>query len=81
MLKYDYLVSVVTNDRKCDTEIQRYVGIMKDVFQRLSKVLRDVFRNKENVLYCYIISNILYGSEILNNFLINEKKVMAIWFK
>lgn len=31
-----YLGCVVTDDGKCDTAIQRHVGIVKDLFQKLS---------------------------------------------
>lgn len=36
-----YLGSVLTEDRKCNTEIQQHVGIEKDAFEKLSIVLRN----------------------------------------
>lgn len=56
--KRGILVTVVRDDRKCDIEIQKYMGISKDTLQNL-KVLRNrkvSFRNKENCeeLLCHI---------------------------
>lgn len=31
--KFNYLGSVVADNRKCDIEIQRHIGIEKDVYQ------------------------------------------------
>ena len=32
--KFSYLGSMLTEDGKCDTEIQRRIGIAKDAFQK-----------------------------------------------
>lgn len=40
VLKFSNLAFIVTDDGKCDTEIQGCMGIVKDTFQKVSKVLR-----------------------------------------
>lgn len=47
--KYKYLVSVLVDDGKRDTEIQRRIGIVKDAFRKLNQVLRNgnFLRSKE----------------------------------
>lgn len=53
--------SVITGDGKYDVEIQRHRVIAKDIFQKLSKVLR--VQNiklvmKKGVLNCYVMSTL-----------------------
>lgn len=36
--KCSYLGSALTDGLNCDTEIRRYIGIMKDDFKKLSKI-------------------------------------------
>ena len=55
--KFNYLGSMLTEDGKCDTEIQRRIGIAKDAFQKLSKVLTNrkmTIKTKKRVLDCYV---------------------------
>ena len=64
--KFSYLGSMLTKDGKCDTEIQRRIGIAKDAFQKLSKVLTNrkmTIKTRKRVLDCYVITNLLYASE------------------
>lgn len=35
--KFCYLGNVITDDRKCDTESQGHIEIVKETFQKLSK--------------------------------------------
>lgn len=54
------LYNVVTNNKKCDIEISRHIGIAVDAFQKISNVLKDtkmLIERKEKVLMCYVISN------------------------
>lgn len=39
--KSKYLSSVLTNDAKCDTQVSRHIGRMKDAFPNLNKLLKD----------------------------------------
>ena len=64
--KFSYLGSMLTEDGKCDTEIQRRIGIAKDAFQKLSRVLTNrkmTIKTKKRVLDCYVTTNLLYASE------------------
>ena len=61
-----FLGNMLTEDGKCDTEIQRRIGIAKDAFQKLSKVLTNrkmTIKTRKRVLDCYVITNLLYASE------------------
>ncbi|MCH9665805.1 MAG: hypothetical protein K0U41_08180 [Gammaproteobacteria bacterium] len=64
--KFNYLGSMITEDGRCDTEIRRRIGIAKDSFQKLNKILKDrklTMGTKIRVLDCYVLSILLYGSE------------------
>ncbi|MGX9987587.1 reverse transcriptase domain-containing protein [Soonwooa purpurea] len=64
--KFKYLGSVLTEDGKCDAEIKTRIGLARNAFQKLSKILKDrkVSRTtKKRVLNCYVIPVLLYGSE------------------
>lgn len=39
--RFKYLCHVVTDDEKYDTEIQGQIGLAKDTFQKLYKLLQD----------------------------------------
>ena len=39
--KFNYLGSLITEDGRCNAEIRRRIGIAKEAFQRLEKVLKD----------------------------------------
>ena len=83
--KFKYLGSVLTEDGKCDAEIKRRIGLAKDAFQKLSKVLRDrkVSRTtKKRVLYCYVIPVLLYGSEswTISSRMRRRLEAIEMWF-
>ena len=66
--KFRYLRSMLTKDGKCDTKIQRRIGIAKDAFQKLSKVLTNrkmKIKTRKRVLDSYVgqLCNLLYASE------------------
>ena len=64
--KFNYLGSVITSDGRCDTEIKKRIGMAKDTFQELEKVLRNhklVMETKKKVLDAYVMSILMYGSE------------------
>eukprot|EP00795_Rhopilema_esculentum_P010625 gene10625-biopygen13131 len=59
--------SVITDDAKCDSEIKRRIGMAKDAFQKLGKILKDrkmSMDTKFRVLDCYVNSIITYGSSL-----------------
>ena len=63
-----YLESMITEleNGKCDAEIKRRIGMAKDAFQKLGKVLKDrkmSMDTKMRILDCYVKSILTYGSE------------------
>ena len=55
--KFNYLGSIITNDGKCDSENKRRIGLARDAFQKLGKVLKDrkmFMETKLRVLDCCI---------------------------
>ena len=64
--KFSYLGTMLTEDGKCGTEIQRCIGIAKDAFQKLRKVLTNrkmSIKTGKRMLDCYVMTNLLYASE------------------
>lgn len=64
--KFNYLGSVVIDDRKCGNETQRQTGIVKGAFQMLNKGLKygkTLLETEKTMLNCYIVLVILYVSE------------------
>lgn len=63
--KFNYPVSVPIDDGKCDQENRTCMGTVKDIFQKLSNVLKDrkCFLEIKKEVLCYVLSNLLYGSE------------------
>ena len=58
--------SIIREDGRCDSEIRRRIGIAKNAFQKLEKVLKDrrmTVETKGRALDCYVNSILLYGSE------------------
>ena len=54
--KFSYLGSMLTEDGKCDTEIQRRIGLYSErCFPKI--------KTKKRVLDCYVTTNLLYASE------------------
>ena len=39
--KFNYLGSTITENGKCEDEIKRRIGMAKDAFQKLQKILRN----------------------------------------
>ena len=64
--KFNYLGSVITSDGRYNTEIKKRIGMAKDTFQKLGKVLRNhklAMETKKRVLDAYVMSILMYGSE------------------
>lgn len=65
-VQFKYLKMFLTEDGKCNTQIQRCIGITKDVFQKLSQILRNrkiSLETKRRVVSCDVLSVPLYVSE------------------
>ena len=76
---------MLTEDGKCDTEIQRRIGIAKDAFQKLSKVLTNrkmTIKTKKRVLDCYVTTNLLYASECwaISAHMRSKLEAAEMWF-
>ena len=83
--KFSYLGSIITEDGKCDIEIKRRIGMAKDTFNKLEKVLKSrkmLMSTKKRVLECYVISVLLYGSECWTISPTMRKRLEAVemWF-
>ena len=61
-----YLGYMATEDRKCDKEIKRRIGIARTAFGSMAKILasRNIsFELRSCIAKCYIWSTLLYGAE------------------
>ena len=75
----------VSADGKCDTEIQRRIGLAKDTFQQLSKVLTNrkmTIKTRKSVLDCYVTTNLLYASECwtISAHMRSKLEAAEMWF-
>lgn len=62
--KFCYLGNVITDDRKCNTEIQGHIGIVKVTFQKVSKSKCIKIRNKDKSAIMFILQ---YSNESHTN--------------
>ena len=84
--KFNYLGSIQTEDRKCDTKIKRRIGMAKGAFQKLEKMLKDrrmSMDTKNRVVNCYVISILTYGCDcwMSSNQMEERLKAAAMLFK
>ena len=64
--KFNYRGSVITSDGRYDTENKKRIGMAKDTFQKLEKILRNhklAMETKKRVLDAHVMSILMYGSE------------------
>ena len=83
--KFNYLGSMITIDGRCDTEIKKRIGIAKDSFQKMGRILKDRKMNiriKVRLLKCYVHSVFLYECECWTISPTMQKKIEAaeMWF-
>ncbi|XP_042883267.1 uncharacterized protein LOC122260182 [Penaeus japonicus] len=83
--KFNYLGSLITDDGKCDREIKKRIGMAKDAFQKLGKILKDrkmPTDTKLRVLDCYVNSILTYGCECWTISTQMERRLEAVemWF-
>ena len=83
--KFNYLGSMIISDGRCDNETKKRIGIAKDSFQKMGKILKDrkiSMRKKVRLLKCYVHSILLFGCECWTLSPTMEKKKMAaeMWF-
>ena len=63
---YQYLGQLITEDGRCETEIRRRIGIAKTNFLKMKNVLTTKklsMKTRKKILYCYIISTLMYAAE------------------
>ena len=90
MRKSNKFISLITlalpsSDGKCDTEIKRRIGIAKDAFQKMRRILTDrklSVHIKIKILHCYVYPILTYGSECWTISPPMKKKLEAaeMWF-
>jgi hypothetical protein len=83
--KFSYLGSLITEDGEWDVEIKRRIGMAKNTFYKLEKVLRNrkmLMSTKKRVLDSYVMSVLLYGSECWTISPTMKKRLEAVemWF-
>ncbi|XP_037794114.1 uncharacterized protein LOC119589587 [Penaeus monodon] len=83
--KFNYLGSIIAENGKCEDEIKRRIGMAKDAFQKLRKVLKDrklSIDTKLRVLDCYVNSILTYSSECWTISAQMERRLEAaeMWF-
>ena len=68
--KFKYLGSTITSDGRNDAEIEIRIGMAKDAFQKMEKViiknkniLYITIETRNRILQCYVIPILTYGSE------------------
>ena len=64
--KFYYLWSLLTENGKCDEEIKKRIGIDKDVFQKLQKIVKNSEPSLDIrtwILDCYVKPILTYSSE------------------
>ena len=63
---YQYLGQLITEDGRCEKEIRRRIGIAKTNFLKMKNVLTTKklsMKTRKKILYCYIISTLMYAAE------------------
>ena len=64
--KFNYLGSLITSDGRSSAEVKKRIATAKEVFQRMSKILKSrslSLNTRVRVLNCYVIPVLTYGSE------------------
>ena len=83
--RFVYLGSLITSDGKCDEEIKRRIGMAKDAFNKMDKILKShsiSIKTRLRVLHCYVIPVLTYASETWTISSEMEKRLKAaeMWF-
>ena len=83
--RFKYLESMLTSDGKSDTEIKNRMGMAKEAFQNMSKILKNqniTMDTRKRILACYIYPILTYGSESWTISPCMERRLEAteMWF-
>ena len=63
---YQYLGQLITEDGRCEKDIRRRISIAKTNFLKMKNVLTTKklsMKTRKKILYCYIISTLMYAAE------------------
>ena len=75
---FQYLGALVTEDGRCESELNRRIAIAKNSFAKMSRILTDhdlSVATKIRLTQCYIWSTLLYGCETWSLTQTNEMKL------
>ena len=83
--KFKYLGSTITSDGRNDAEIKIRIGMAKDAFQKMEKVIKNkniTIETRNRILQCYVIPILTYDSECWTISPNMERKLeaTAMWF-
>ena len=83
--KFKYRGSTITSDGRNDAEIKIRIGMAKDAFQKMEKVIKNkhiTIETRNRILQCYVIPILPYGSECWSISPNMERKLEAteMWF-
>jgi hypothetical protein len=82
--KYQYLGQIIKEDGRCEDEIKRRIGIARTNFMKLKDVLitkKLSIGTRKKLLYCYVISTLMYASEtwIINVADMKKLEAFEMW--
>ena len=78
--KYQYLGQLITEDGRCEAEIKRRIEIARTNFLKMKNVLtskRIGISTRKKILYCYVISTLMYAAETWTINVADWKKIEA----
>ena len=83
--KFKHLGSTITSDGRNDAEIKIRIGMAKDAFQKMEKVIKNkniTIETRNRILQCYVIPILTYDSECWTISPNMERKLEAaeMWF-
>ena len=83
--KFKYHGSTIKSDGTNDAEIKIRIGMAKDAFQKMEKVIKNkniTIETRNRILQCYVIPILTYGSECWTISPNMERKLEAteMWF-
>ena len=78
--KYQYLGQLITEDGRCEVEIKRRIEIARTNFMKMKEVLTSKklsMVTRKKLLYCYVISTLMYAAETWIINVADMKKIEA----
>ena len=78
---FQYLGVLVTEDGKCECELNRRIAVAKNNFAKMSRILTDhdmSLATKIRLAQCYVWSTLLYGCETWSLTQTNEMKLRGL---